>query len=115
MDNTKNLNLFMVYSWKICFPDLGIDINFLDNMDEEIRISEERHELQQRLDSMCQLLEKLQQTQLQRLSTQPPTSLNNCPPPSAEETQIAESITGNLSDIAKRVNPGDIAPVPGIY
>lgn len=83
-------------------------------MEEEIRISEERHELQQRLDSMCQLLEKLQQTQNQRLSAPPPPQLNNCPPPSEEETQIAENITENLSDIAKRVNPGDVAPVPGI-
>lgn len=82
-------------------------------MEEEIRISEERHELQQRLDSMCRLLEKLQQTQHQRLSAAPPSNLNNCPPPSEEESQMAESITENLSSIAKRVNPGDIAPVPG--
>lgn len=94
--------------------DLGIDINFLENMENEIRISEERHELQQRLDSMCQLLDKLQQTQNQRLSAPPPLQLNNCPPPSEEETQIAESITENLSDIAKRVTPGDIAAVAGI-
>lgn len=90
-------------------------MNFLENMEEEIRISEERHELQQRLDSMCQLLEKLQQAQFQRLSQPLPTSLNNCPPPSEDENQMAESITENLSDIAKRVNPGDIAPVPGMF
>lgn len=82
-------------------------------MEEEIRISEERHELQQRLDSMCQLLEKLQQAQFQRLSQPLPASLNNCTPPSEDENQMAESITENLSEIAKRVNPGDIAPVPG--
>lgn len=94
--------------------ELGIDVNFLDNMEEEIRMSEERNELQQRLDSMCQLLEKLQQTQYQRLSAPLPQQLNNCPPPSEEEAQIAENITDNLTDITRRVNPGDVAPVPSI-
>ncbi|KAJ8940366.1 hypothetical protein NQ318_015759 [Aromia moschata] len=60
---------------------LGININFLENMEDEIRLSEERHELQQRLDSMCQLLEKLQHTQHTRLSAPPPPHLNQCPPP----------------------------------
>lgn len=94
--------------------DLGIDINFLDNMENELKISEERHELQQRLDSMCQLLQKLQQTQHQRLSAPPPAHLNQCAPPSEEEMQVAENITENLAEIAKRVNPGDIAPVAGV-
>ncbi|CAH1963535.1 unnamed protein product [Acanthoscelides obtectus] len=94
--------------------ELGIDVNFLDNMEEEIRVSEERHELQQRLDSMCELLKKLQQTQYQRLSAAPPPQLNNCLPPSEEETQLAENITENLTDIAKRVAPADVAPVAGI-
>lgn len=83
-------------------------------MEEEIRISEERNELQQRLDSMVQLLEKLQQSQHQRLSAPPPPQLNHCLPPSEEETQIAENITDNLTEIAKRVHPGDMAPVAGI-
>lgn len=96
-----------------CSTDLGIDTNFLNHMEDEIRISEERHELQQRLDSMCQLLEKLQQTQSQRLSAPLPSNLNNCPPPTEDENQMAESITENLTDIAKRVNPADVAPVPG--
>jgi bromodomain-containing protein 7/9 len=94
--------------------DVGIDINFLDNMEEEIKLSEERHELQQRLDSMCQLLQKLQQSQHQRLSAPPPVHLSQCVPPSEEEMQVAENITENLTEIAKRVNPGDVAPVTGI-
>nr|CAI5824348.1 unnamed protein product [Callosobruchus analis] len=94
--------------------DLGIDVNFLDNMEEEIRVSEERHELQQRLDSMCELLKKLQQTQYQRLSAPLPPQLNNCPPPSEEETHLAENITENLTEIAKRVTPSEVAPVAGI-
>lgn len=83
-------------------------------MEEEIRVSEERNELQQRLDSMVQLLEKLQQTQHQRLSAPPPAQLNHCPSATDEEAQIADNITDNLTEIAKRVNPGDVAPVVGI-
>ncbi|KAG5873156.1 hypothetical protein JTB14_015637 [Gonioctena quinquepunctata] len=94
--------------------ELGIDVNFIDKMDEEIQAAEERNELQQRLDSMCHLLEKLQQTQYQRLSATPSTNLSQYPPPSEEENQLADNITENLTEIAKRVNPGDIAPVPGI-
>ncbi|XP_044261561.1 bromodomain-containing protein 7 isoform X1 [Tribolium madens] len=94
--------------------DVGIDINFLDNMEEEIKLSEERHELQQKLDSMCQLLQKLQQTQHQRLSQPPPVHLSQCVPPSEEELQVAENITENLTEIAKRVNPGEIVPVGGV-
>lgn len=106
---------YVIYFVKIkyLYVDLGIDVNFLENMDEEIRVSEERHEMQQRLDSMCQLLEKLQQTQMQRLSAPLPPNLNNVMPPSEEENQMADAITDNLSDMAKRVNPGEIAPVPG--
>ncbi|XP_056645348.1 bromodomain-containing protein 7 [Diorhabda sublineata] len=94
--------------------NLGIDVKFLDNMDDEIRLAEERHEMQQRLDGMYHLLEKLQNSQYQRLSAPPPSNLNNCPPPTEDETQVAETITDNLAEIAKRVNPGDVAPIAGI-
>lgn len=93
---------------------LGIDMSFLDNMEEEVKVAEERYELQQRLNSMCELLEKLQNVQHQRLSAPLPPHLNQCPPPSEEEVKIAETITNNLTDIAKRVNPGDLVPVVGV-
>lgn len=83
-------------------------------MDDEIRAAEERHELQQRLDSMCQLLEKLQHTQHQRLSAPSPLHLSLCAQPSDEELQVAANITDSLNEIAKRVSPGDIAPVAAI-
>lgn len=93
---------------------LGIDVAFLQNMEEEIRLSEECVELQQRLVSMSQLLEKLQKVQNQRLSQPLPQHLSQLPQPSEEETALASSITDNLTDIAKRVNPGDVAPAAGL-
>lgn len=79
-------------------------MSFLENMEEEVKVAEERYELQQRLNSMCELLEKLQNVQHQRLSAPLPPHLNQCPPPSEEEVKIAETITNNLTDIAKRVS-----------
>lgn len=94
--------------------DAGIDVHFLENMEEEIRIAEERHELQQKLDGMSKLLEKLNQVQHQRLSAPLPAHLSQVPGPSEEECNIADSITDSLTDIAKRVAPVDIAPVAGL-
>lgn len=83
-------------------------------MEEQIKLYENQQELQQRLDNMTQLLEKLQRTQFQRLSAPLPTNLNNLQPPSTEEVNLAETITENLTDMAKRVNPSDVAPVAGL-
>lgn len=93
---------------------LGIDTSFLDEMEDQLKLYESQQELQQRLDSMSHLLEKLQRTQYQRLSAPLPTNLNNLQPPSAEETTLAETITDSLAEMAKKVNPGDVAPVVGL-
>lgn len=94
--------------------DSGIDVNFLENMEDEIRLAEERHELQQKLDSMSKLIEKLNQVQHQRLSAPLPTHLSQVPGPSDDEANIAENITDNLADIAKRVTPADVATVTSL-
>lgn len=96
------------------FAALGIDTTFLDNIEEQLKLYENQQELQQRLDTMTQLLEKLQRTQFQRLSAPLPANLNNLQPPSTEEVNLAETITDNLAEIAKRVNPGDVASVAGL-
>ncbi|KAF5291750.1 hypothetical protein FQA39_LY14238 [Lamprigera yunnana] len=93
----------------------GINMDFLDQMEDDIRTFEDWQQLQQRLDVNSQLLECLQHKQYTRLSAPLPQHLNNIPPPSEEEITLAESVTDNLTDIAKRVNPGDIAPIPGIH
>lgn len=94
--------------------DSGIDVNFLENMEDEIRLAEERHELQQKLDNMSKLIEKLNQVQHQRLSAPLPTHLSQVSGPSEDETSIAENITDNLADIAKKVTPADVASLAGL-
>lgn len=93
----------------------GINVDFLDGMEEDIRTFEDWQQLQQRLDANSQLLECLQRKQNLRLSMPLPQHLNNVLQPSDEEVQLAESVTDNLTDMAKRINPGDIAPVQGIH
>ncbi|GJQ85979.1 hypothetical protein Trydic_g21824 [Trypoxylus dichotomus] len=92
----------------------GIDVDFLETMEEDIRTLETQQELQQKLDAMSQLLEKLHKVQYQRLSQPLPQHLAQIAGATDEEIALAENITDNLADIAKKVNPGDIAPVAGI-
>lgn len=94
--------------------DMGIDVKFLDTMEEEIKQAEDRQEMQQKLNDMCQLLEKLQKTQYERLSQPPPVSLHNVAGPTREETNIAEQCVEGLTEITKKVTPAAVAPVPAI-
>ncbi|XP_030753771.1 bromodomain-containing protein 7 [Sitophilus oryzae] len=94
--------------------EIGIDVNFLDAMEDEIKQSEERHEMQQKLNDMCQLLEKLQKTQYERLSQSLPSSLHNIARPTQDESNLADQCVENLTEISKKVLPGAIAPVSAI-
>ncbi|KAH1019037.1 hypothetical protein HUJ05_006702 [Dendroctonus ponderosae] len=96
------------------YLEFGIDVKFLDSMEDEIKQTEEQHEMQQKLNDMCQLLEKLQKTQYERLSQPPPLSLNNLSGPTREETTIAEQCVDGLTEITKKVTPAAVAPVPAI-
>ncbi|KAF7282114.1 bromodomain containing 7/9 [Rhynchophorus ferrugineus] len=94
--------------------DLGIDVNFLDSMEDDIKQAEERHEMQQKLNDMRLLLEKLQKTQYERLSQALPASLHNVPGPTPDENSLAEQCVDGLTELSKKAAPGAIAPVPAI-
>lgn len=94
--------------------ELGIDVSFLEKMDSEIRQVEERFDMQQKLNSMCELLDKLHRTQYTRLSAPPPLNLADCPGPSDEEQQLAERVTSGLAEISARARPQDVVPVAGV-
>ncbi|XP_015585010.1 bromodomain-containing protein 7 isoform X2 [Cephus cinctus] len=94
--------------------DLGIDVNFLENLEEELKLTEERAVLQNRLDDTSQMLGRLRQAQHERLSAPPPTHLSNISKPQDTEMILAEKITDNLADIAKKLPPSAIAPVEGL-
>lgn len=94
--------------------DIGIDVEFLDNMTDVVKSGEEHVELQDKLNTMSGLLDKLHKIQHQRLSQNVPAHLSNLPGPSDEEVTLANTITTNLTDIAKRLNPGEVVPVAGV-
>ncbi|XP_076762536.1 bromodomain containing 7/9 isoform X3 [Xylocopa sonorina] len=94
--------------------ELGIDVNFLENLGEELKLNEERAALQSRLDDTSQMLGRLKAVQHERLSAPPPAHLSNVPKPSDTEVTIADKITDNLTEIAKKLPPSAIAPVDGL-
>lgn len=60
------------------------------------------------------MLGRLKQVQHERLSAPPPTHLSNVPKAADAEVMLAEKITDNLTDIAKKLPPSGIAPVDGL-
>ncbi|XP_011260222.1 bromodomain-containing protein 7 isoform X2 [Camponotus floridanus] len=94
--------------------EFGIDINFLDTLEEDFKYSEERAVLQSRLDDTSQMLNRLKQVQHERLSAPPPAHLSNVSKAGEAEVMLAEKITDNLTDIAKKLPPSGIAPVDGL-
>ncbi|XP_053985276.1 bromodomain-containing protein 7 isoform X2 [Hylaeus volcanicus] len=97
--------------------DIGIDVNFLEslgNIEDELKLTEERAALQSRLDDTSQMIGRLKQVQHDRLSAPPPAHLSNVPKPSENEVALADKITDNLTEIAKKLPPSAIAPVDGL-
>lgn len=82
--------------------------------EEELKYNEERAVLQNRLDETSQMLGRLKQVQHERLSAPPPAHLSNVPKATDTEVILAEKITDNLTDIAKKLPPSAIAPVDGL-
>jgi len=82
--------------------------------EEDFKYSEERAALQSRLDDTSQMLGRLKQVQHERLSAPPPAHLSNVPKAADTEVMLAEKITDNLTDIAKKLPPSGIAPVDGL-
>ncbi|KAF7397329.1 hypothetical protein HZH68_008551 [Vespula germanica] len=94
--------------------ELGIDMNFLEKLEEELKFSEDRAALQSRLDDTSQMLGRLKQVQHDRLSAPPPAHLSNVSKASETEVALADKITDNLTEIAKKLPPSAIAPVDGL-
>lgn len=94
--------------------DLGIDTSFLEGVEVLRKEVEEQQQAQVQLNHTGGLIENLQQVQSDRLSTAPPQHLSQVMQPSLTEVSLAEKITENLTDLAKRVPPAAIVPVTAI-
>lgn len=88
--------------------DLGIDIDFLDNIESEMKNFELTRRLQEHLSNNLNLIEKLRATQHERLSQPLPQHLAFVPQAAAEEVHLAHQITQQLSDVAKKLPPSAV-------
>lgn len=70
--------------------------------------------IQNRLDDTSQMLVRLKQVQHDRLSAPPPSHLSNVPKATDNEILLAEKITDNLTEVAKKLPPSAIASVDGL-
>ncbi|XP_026070953.1 bromodomain-containing protein 7-like isoform X2 [Carassius auratus] len=75
--------------------------------------SEAEH-FQQKLDETTVLLKELQRVQKERLSAKQPPNIICLLAPTAKELQLAEKVTGNLTQLTSQVTPGDVCSVYGI-
>ncbi|XP_055375553.1 bromodomain-containing protein 7 [Condylostylus longicornis] len=88
--------------------DLGIDMSFLDGLKEELLELEIQNSVNDQITANIKLIEKLHNTQHDRLSQPLPQHLSNIQHPSNEENQLAQQITQNFVDIAKKLPPSAI-------
>ncbi|XP_036328173.1 bromodomain-containing protein 7 [Rhagoletis pomonella] len=88
--------------------DLGIDIEFLDNIEAEMKNFELTRRLQEHLSNNLNLIEKLRATQHERLSQPLPQHLAFVPQASAEELHLAHQISQQLGDVAKKLPPSAV-------
>uniref|UniRef100_A0A671LUB4 Bromodomain-containing protein 7-like n=1 Tax=Sinocyclocheilus anshuiensis TaxID=1608454 RepID=A0A671LUB4_9TELE len=76
--------------------------------------SEEAEHFQKKLDETTVLLRELQKVQKERLSAKQPPNIICLLAPTAKELQLAEKVTGNLTQLTSQVTPGDVCSVYGI-
>lgn len=88
--------------------DIGVNMDFLNEMEDEIKTFEIYKSLENRLESNSELLGKLRQVQNDRLSQNVPTHLSNVAHPGEDELELAAQITNNLKEIAKELPPSSI-------
>lgn len=88
--------------------DLGIKVDFLDDVEKEMKNFELTRRLQEHLSNNLNLIDKLRNTQHDRLSQPLPQHLGLVQPASQEETQLAQQITQQLTDVVKKLPPSAV-------
>ncbi|XP_056600564.1 bromodomain-containing protein 7 isoform X1 [Triplophysa dalaica] len=76
--------------------------------------SEEAEHFQQKLDETTVLLRELQKAQKERLSAKQPPNIICLLAPTAKELELAEKVTGNLTQLTSQVTPSEVCSVYGI-
>lgn len=85
--------------------DLGLDVDFLNQMEDDVKTIETYKELQSKLKNNSELIERLHDVQNERLSQNLPLHLSNVAHPDEGELNLATQITANLTEISKQLPP----------
>lgn len=93
--------------------ELGVDTNFLRDFERSLKASP-GSDLQRKLDSNKSLIEQLHQAQHDRLSAPIPQHLSLVHHPNKQEMELADQITSNLTNIAKKLPPCAIVSTTGV-
>lgn len=97
--------------------DIGVDVSFLNTFEKVINGNEEDpvgNNLQTKLDTTSSLIEQLHQVQNDRLSAPLPQHLSLVAHPNKQEMELADQITSNITNIAKKLPPYAISSVAGV-
>lgn len=85
--------------------DIGVNVSFLNDFEENMRTIEMTKKLQEQLENNSSLIERLHKVQMDRLSQNVPTHLSHIDHPNTDELELAVQITSNLTEIAKQLPP----------
>uniref|UniRef100_A0A8D8IIV7 Bromodomain-containing protein 7 n=1 Tax=Culex pipiens TaxID=7175 RepID=A0A8D8IIV7_CULPI len=94
--------------------DLGVDVGFLDEFEQQLQSANVTSSLQQSLNVNSGLIHKLHQIQSDRLSAPLPGHLSFVQRAGETEIDLAAQITNNLTNIAKQLPPVALASPHGL-
>ncbi|XP_023131587.1 bromodomain-containing protein 7 isoform X1 [Amphiprion ocellaris] len=102
---------------RVAEPEASNRLDFLRSaaglqMSEEL--SGEALHFQQKLDETTKLLRDLQEAQKERLSAKQPPNMICLLAPTVKELELAEKVTGNLTELTGQVAPCDVSSIYGI-
>ncbi|XP_027870182.1 bromodomain-containing protein 7 isoform X1 [Xiphophorus couchianus] len=85
-----------------------------ESLDVAEELSGDALHFQQKLDETTKLLRNLQEVQRERLSAKQPPNMICLLAPTAKELELAEKVTGNLTELTGQVAPCDVSSIYGI-
>lgn len=95
--------------------NIGIDVSFVEDVRQDMGIGKQM-DIQSHLDASGQAVVDLARIQHERLSKQPPITLNKAARPSLQETQLASSIQQQLAtQVATHTQPTNVISAPTIH
>lgn len=108
-DSSKYENVKIDFDSLKSLSKLGLDVSFLENVEQSMKVGEIQKKIQSVLNINSSLIERLQQVQHERLSQPLPAHLSHVAKPNNHEIQLAVQLTSNLSEISKQLTPRAIS------